>query len=39
MKITILGTGNVGATLGRRWSSLGIEVVFGSREPGRKSVV
>ena len=33
MKITILGTGSVGSTLGRRWQKLGHEVTFGSRTP------
>jgi predicted dinucleotide-binding enzyme len=33
MKIGIIGSGNVGATLGGRWSKLGHEVVFGTRNP------
>jgi hypothetical protein len=33
MKIAIIGTGNVGGALGRRWAHLGHEVLFGSREP------
>ena len=33
MRLAILGTGSVGGTLGRRWSALGYEVCFGSRDP------
>lgn len=33
MQIAIIGTGNVGGTLGRRWAELGHEVVFGVRRP------
>jgi NADPH-dependent F420 reductase len=33
MKIAILGSGNVGAVLGRRWHEAGHEVTFGSRDP------
>lgn len=33
MKIAILGMGNVGSVLGRRWSEAGHEVVFGLRNP------
>ena len=36
MKIAIIGAGNVGGTLGRRWSSLGLEVLFGVRDPARE---
>lgn len=35
MKIAVIGSGNVGGTLGRRWSELGHEVVFGVRDPSR----
>lgn len=35
MRITVIGAGNVGGTLGRRWAELGHDVVFGLREPGR----
>lgn len=31
--IAIIGTGNVGASLARRWGALGHEIVFGSRDP------
>lgn len=34
MKITILGAGNVGGTLGRRWAAAGHSIVYVSREPG-----
>ena len=33
MKIGVIGTGNVGGTLGSRWAKGGHEVVFGSRRP------
>ncbi len=33
MKIAVIGTGNVGSTLGRRWAEKGHEVVFGVRDP------
>ena len=33
MKIGIIGTGNVGGTLGTRWAKEGHDVVFGSRTP------
>lgn len=33
MKIAVIGMGNVGGTLGRRWAALGHEVTFGSRDP------
>ena len=33
MKIAVIGTGNVGRTLGKRWTELGHEVIFGSRNP------
>jgi 8-hydroxy-5-deazaflavin:NADPH oxidoreductase len=31
MKIAVIGTGNVGGTLGRRWRAAGHDVAFGSR--------
>jgi NADPH-dependent F420 reductase len=34
MKISIIGTGNVGKTLGQRWAEKGHEIIFGSRDPG-----
>lgn len=33
MNIAIIGTGNVGSVLGRRWSEIGHDVSFGSRRP------
>jgi 8-hydroxy-5-deazaflavin:NADPH oxidoreductase len=33
MKIAILGTGNVGAALGKRWAGNGHSILFGSRDP------
>lgn len=33
MKIGILGTGNVGANLGRRFSAVGHSILFGTRNP------
>lgn len=33
MKLGVIGAGNVGATLGRRWSEAGHEVMYGVRDP------
>jgi predicted dinucleotide-binding enzyme len=33
MRIAVIGAGNVGATLGRRWAGTGHEVTFGVRDP------
>jgi hypothetical protein len=33
LRIAVLGAGNVGGTLGRRWAGLGHHVVFGVRRP------
>ena len=33
MRIAVIGTGNVGSVLGRRWARGGHEVVFGTRRP------
>jgi len=33
MKISVIGTGNVGKTLGQRWSEKGHKIIFGSRNP------
>ena len=38
MNIGILGSGNVGGTLGTRWAQLGHDVVFSSREPGSQQM-
>lgn len=34
MKIAVLGTGNIGGTLGRAFARAGHDVTFGSRDPG-----
>ena len=33
MNIAIIGAGNIGGTLGRKWAQLGHQVTFGVREP------
>src|SRR5215212_2599951 len=33
MRVSVIGAGNVGGTLGRRWAERGHEVVFGVRRP------
>jgi 8-hydroxy-5-deazaflavin:NADPH oxidoreductase len=33
MKIAVIGTGNIGGSLGNRWRAAGYDVVFGSRTP------
>jgi 8-hydroxy-5-deazaflavin:NADPH oxidoreductase len=33
MRIAVIGSGNVGGALGRRWAELGHDVVFGVRRP------
>ena len=38
MRIGIIGSGNVGGTLGRRWAENGHEVLFGSRDPSSKKM-
>jgi NADPH-dependent F420 reductase len=38
MNIAVLGTGNVGGTLGRRWAQAGHRVCFGSRDPNSEKV-
>ncbi|MEQ8330346.1 MAG: NADPH-dependent F420 reductase [Longimicrobiales bacterium] len=38
MNIAIIGSGNVGSVLGRRWSANGHAVVFGSRRPDHPDV-
>jgi predicted dinucleotide-binding enzyme len=32
-RIAVIGTGNIGGTLGRRWSEAGYRVAFGARAP------
>lgn len=34
MRIAVIGTGNIGGTLGSRWREAGQGVVYGSRNPG-----
>jgi NADPH-dependent F420 reductase len=38
VKIGVIGAGNVGGTLGRRWAQAGHEVVFGVRDPAEEKV-
>lgn len=38
MKIGVLGAGNVGGALGRKWSKAGHDVRLGVREPGAETV-
>src|SRR4051794_19956119 len=38
MKIGIIGSGNVGGTLGTRWAQAGHEVIFSSRNPQSKEM-
>lgn len=38
MKIAVIGTGNIGSTLGRAFAEAGHEVLFGSRTPDDASV-
>lgn len=38
MIITILGTGNVGSALGKRWAANGHTILFGSRDPSSSKV-
>lgn len=38
MRIGIIGTGNIGGTLGRRWSARGHQVGYGTREPDAERV-
>ena len=34
MRIAVIGTGNIGGTLGGRWRTAGQDVVYGGRNPG-----
>lgn len=38
MNVAIIGTGNVGGTLGRRWAEEGYDIIFGSRHPDSNDV-
>jgi predicted dinucleotide-binding enzyme len=33
MRIAVIGTGNIGGTLGKKWIAAGHDVVYGSRDP------
>ncbi len=39
MKIGVIGTGNMGRTLGPRWASTGHQVLFGSRDLAKAKAV
>lgn len=39
MKIAVMGTGDVGTTVGRKLHALGHDVVFGSRDPGSEKAL
>lgn len=38
MKIAVIGSGNIGGTLGRKWAEYGHAVVFGVRDPHAEKV-
>ena len=38
MNIAVIGSGNIGTTLGRKWSEAGHTVVFGTRDPGAEKI-
>jgi predicted dinucleotide-binding enzyme len=38
MKIAVLGAGNIGGTIGRKWAAAGHEVIFGVRDTGSTKV-
>jgi predicted dinucleotide-binding enzyme len=38
MNISIIGAGNIGGTLGRKWAAAGHTVVFGVRDPQAEKV-
>jgi NADPH-dependent F420 reductase len=38
MKIAVIGAGNVGGTLGKRWARAGHEIAFGARDPAEAKV-
>ncbi len=38
MKIAVIGSGNVGGTLGKRWAILGHDVIFGTRDPSAEKI-
>jgi predicted dinucleotide-binding enzyme len=39
MKIAVIGMGNVGGVLGRRWAGAGHEVTFGVRDPAKAEAI
>jgi NADPH-dependent F420 reductase len=39
MKLAVIGAGNVGGTLGKRWAKAGHEVTYGTRDPADAKVV
>lgn len=38
MRIAVIGTGNMGGTLGKQWAAHGHQVMFGSRDPRSEKV-
>src|SRR3954454_21204988 len=38
LRITVIGTGNIGATLARRWAGCGHRITIGARDPGAEHV-
>jgi predicted dinucleotide-binding enzyme len=38
-KVAVLGAGNIGGTLGRKWAAAGHEVTFGVRQPSKPDAV
>ena len=38
MKIAVIGAGNVGGTLGKRWARAGHQIAFGARDPAEAKV-
>jgi 8-hydroxy-5-deazaflavin:NADPH oxidoreductase len=39
MNITILGTGNIGGTLGKKWAKSGHVIIYGARNPASEKIV
>jgi predicted dinucleotide-binding enzyme len=39
MKIAVLGTGNIGGSLGEKWSAAGHDVIYGTRDPSSPKLV
>lgn len=38
LELTVIGTGNIGATLARRWAACGHRITIGARDPGAEHV-